>query len=123
MHQPLGNALITTDPPEAHVVATGELDIATTSALTVLLRQAVAAGCRDFRVDVARVTFCDASTMGLLVGLDRRVRVDGGSLVIVGASSRVARLLHIAGLESLLSDGEDDHARSMGHHTEAQQLA
>jgi anti-sigma B factor antagonist len=123
MDQPLGNALITTDPPEAHVVAAGELDIATTSALTVLLRQAVAAGCRDFRVDMARATFCDASTIGLLVGLDRRVRVDGGSLVIVGASPRVVRLLHIVGLESLLSDGEGVHARSTGRFADAQHLA
>jgi anti-sigma B factor antagonist len=117
MFNPLGNALITTDPPGAHLVATGELDIATTSTLTVLLRQAVSAGCRDFRVDVGRVTFCDASTIGLLVGLDRRLRADGGSLTIVEASAQVRRLLHIVRLESLLGD----HAPRMGQR--AKQLA
>jgi anti-anti-sigma factor len=105
MDQHFGNALLTTDPPDAHLVATGEFDIATTASLTVLVRQAVAEGCRNFCVDMERVTFCDASSIGLLVGLDRRLRADGGSLTIVSASAPVQRLLRLVGLETMLGAG------------------
>jgi anti-sigma B factor antagonist len=106
MYTPLGNALISTAPPEAHVVATGEFDLATTANLTALLGQAVAAGCREFRIDMSAVTFCDASTIGLLVSLERRLRADGGSLTIASWSPSVLRLLGILGLETLLGERE-----------------
>jgi anti-sigma B factor antagonist len=104
MYKSFGNALISTDPPEARVVACGEFDLATTSTLTGLLSQAVAAGCRDVRIDLSDVTFCDASTIGLLVGLDRRLRTAGGSLTIGRCSPCVLRLLDILGLDNLLGD-------------------
>ncbi len=106
MYKPFGNALISTAPPEAHVVATGEFDLATSSSLTALLGQAVAAGCREFRIDMGAVTFCDASTIGLLVSLDRRLRADGGSLTIASCSPCVLRLLDILGVESLIGERE-----------------
>jgi anti-sigma B factor antagonist len=104
MYKSFGNALISADPPEAIVVACGEFDLATTSTLTGLLSQAVAAGCRDVRIDLSDVTFCDASTIGLLVGLDRRLRTTGGSLTIGRSSPCVLRLLDILGLDNLLGD-------------------
>ncbi|HEX5089363.1 MAG TPA: STAS domain-containing protein [Nocardioides sp.] len=107
MYQRFGNASIRTDPPVALVDVSGECDIATTSTLTGLFNTAVAEGCRDFRVDMNRVTFCDASMIGLLVSLDRRLRADDGSLTILGTSECVQRLLHIVGLDSLLRERAD----------------
>jgi anti-sigma B factor antagonist len=123
IYKSFGNALISTQPPEAHVVATGEFDIATTSTLTALFSQAVAAGCRDVRIDMSGVTFCDATTIGLLVSLDRRLRTAGGSLTIGRCSPSVLRLLHILGLDSLLSDHEDSHGRGTGVSPPARQFA
>jgi anti-sigma B factor antagonist len=114
MYKSFGNALVRTEPPRAHVVATGEFDLATTSTLTGLLSRAVASGCRDVRIDMSGVTFCDASTIGLLVGLDRRLRTAGGSLTIGPCSPCVLRLLHILGLESLLSDHQDNRGPAAG---------
>ena len=123
IYKSFGNVLISTQPPEAHVVATGELDIASTSTLTALLSQAVAAGCRDVHIDMNGVTFCDASTIGLLVGLDRRLRTVGGSLTIGRCSPSALRLLHILGLDSLLNDYEDSRGRDTGVSTPTRQFA
>ena len=114
MYKSFGNALVRTDPPEAYVIATGEFDIATTSTLTALLSRSVAAGCRDVRIDMSGVTFCDASTIGLLVSLDRRLRSAGGSLTIGRCSPCVLRLLNILDLESLLSDHQDSCGTAAG---------
>ena len=97
-----GAAVVRIASPDAHMVAVGELDLATTPTLTVQLGEAVAAGCRNFRVDLGGVSFCDASTIGLLVSLDQRLRATDGSLSIVAASSCVRRVLQIVGLERLL---------------------
>jgi len=121
MCHPLGNVLVTTDPPEAEVVVSGEFDLATTSTLTALLSRAVGEGCREFRIDMGGVTFCDASVIGLLVDLDRRLRSEGGSLTVVRASTRVLRLVHILGLDRLLGTGSID--RDLGQKTLVLNLA
>lgn len=97
-----GTAHIRTAPPFAHVLVSGELDVATTPMLSVTLGDAVASGCRSFRVDLGEVAFCDASTVGVLVGLDRRMRATGGSLSIVAASACVRRVLSLVDLAWLL---------------------
>jgi anti-sigma B factor antagonist len=123
MYKPLGSALVSTHPPTAHMVATGELDVATSANLIALLSQAVADGCRDFRVDMAGVTFCDASTIGLLVGLDRRVRADGGSLTLVSPATCVLRLLDILDLKDAFGELEHGHGRSLGERSPVEHLA
>jgi anti-anti-sigma factor len=111
----VGTVLVRTSPPYAHVLATGELDIATTPVLSAQLSEAVAAGCRSFRIDLAGVTFCDASTVGVLVSLDRRVRAAGGSMRIVAASARVHRILHLLDLDRLVRTATVVDDESLAH--------
>ena len=53
-------------------------------------------------VDLSRVTFMDPTALGPLVGAVKKVRARGGTLSVVGASDRVARLLRITELESVV---------------------
>ncbi len=116
MTTPLGSAVIRIHPPDAHVVATGELDLATAPTLNAQLSEAVSAGCRAFLVDLGAVTFCDASTVGVVVRLDRRLRASGGSLRIVAASRCVRRVFDVVGLGHLLelADSRDADSRDAG---------
>jgi anti-anti-sigma factor len=97
-----GIAAVLTDPPDAHVRMRGELDLATAPTMAAQFDEALASGCREFRVDLAAVSFCDASTVRLLLGLERQLRAIGGSLRIVEASRCVRRVFELVGLGGML---------------------
>jgi anti-anti-sigma factor len=48
------------------------------------------------------VEFIDSSGLGVLVGSLRRLREDGGDLVLRAASPAVTRILELTGLDGLL---------------------
>lgn len=106
----LGTAAVLADPPDALVLMRGELDVATAPAMAAQLDEALASGCREFRVDLAEVSFCDASTVRLLLGLERQVQAVGGSLRIVEPSRCVRRVFELVGLGGML-DGATEPAR------------
>ncbi|GAB6985434.1 STAS domain-containing protein [Nocardioides pyridinolyticus] len=105
----IGTAAVLVDPPDAAVWMRGELDFATAPAMAAQLDGAVAAGCREFRVDLAEVSFCDASTVRLLLGLERQLREVGGSLSIVEPARCVRRVFELVGLGDML-DGATEPA-------------
>lgn len=98
----IGTAAVLADPPQAHVRMRGELDFATAPSMAAQFDQAVAAGCREFRIDLADVSFCDASTVRLLLGLERQVSAIGGSLNIVEPARCVRRVFELVGLGGML---------------------
>ena len=104
-----GNAIVCTAPPFAHVLVSGELDLVTAPMLASCFREAAAAGCRSFRVDMGAVTFCDVATVRVLVQVDRSMRLTGGSLRISAASRPVRRVLDLVNRNSLL-ESYHDHA-------------
>ena len=78
----------------------GEVDLATLSALGDHLELLVEAGTGDVEVDMALVTFCDASGLSALVAAHQQLAAVGRTMRIVGASARVVRLLQLAALDS-----------------------
>ena len=86
---------------ETDVVApTGEIDIATASAVRDAMLATV--GPRRLVLDLRGVEFMDTSGLSLLVEEQRRSRQRGGSFEVVPGPTRVQRLLDIAGLTPLL---------------------
>ena len=53
-------------------------------------------------IDLGSVEFIDSSGLGVLVGSLRRLREDGGDLVLRAASPAVTRILELTGLDGLL---------------------
>jgi anti-sigma B factor antagonist len=98
----IGSARITADPPDARVRMYGELDFATAPTMSAEFENAVAAGCRVFELDLADVSFCDASTVRLLTGLERQLSAVGGSMSIVSPSRCVRRVFELVGLGGML---------------------
>ena len=105
----IGTAAVLADPPQAHVRMRGELDFATAPSMAAQFDQALASGCREFRLDLADVSFCDASTVRLLLGLQRQLRAVGGSLRIVEPARCVRRVFELVGLGGML-DGATEPA-------------
>jgi anti-sigma B factor antagonist len=89
-----------TSAPATVVPVRGELDIATAP----ILRQLLINGQTDGRttiVDLSRVTFIDASGLGVLVTALKRARASGGDLVLRDPARGVARVLEISRLAAV----------------------
>jgi anti-anti-sigma factor len=77
----------------------GELDIATTAALRSQVDRVLKDTTAPVIIDLAGVTFCDASGLALLVGAQRRARLDRRAVVLAGPGCNISKLLHITGLD------------------------
>ncbi|MEU8465130.1 STAS domain-containing protein [Streptomyces sp. NPDC029003] len=84
----------------AHI--TGELDIATAPHLRTQALALIEQGHRHLILDLGAVTFCDSSGFNALVGILRCAKTVGGSLVLAAVPDRLARLLDLTGLNTLL---------------------
>jgi anti-sigma B factor antagonist len=86
------------EPGHVLVTVAGEIDIATVPQLRERLAAAAASG-RPLIVDLDRVTFIDASGLGVLASAARRAAAHGASLHAVCARHQVQRLFTITGLD------------------------
>jgi anti-sigma B factor antagonist len=87
---------------DAHVVAvTGEIDLFTAP-------------------DLSETTFIDSSSLGVLIGAHRRLKLRGGSLVVVCDNEAIVKTFRITGLDGVftlvrsLDDALDGDAVSAG---------
>ena len=87
--------------PEAVITAGGELDIFTTRRLRERLHDALDMGCVRVLVDVAGVSFADASAMRVLSRFHTQLAEIGGSLEFIACSPQFLRLCRITGLDSV----------------------
>lgn len=94
---------IARDGAEATVVASGEIDLASSPDLRRELRALLDDGVRRIVLDLGAVTFVDSSGLGVLVGVLKRINEgDGdGSLEIRGLNGPVRRVFEITGLHEV----------------------
>jgi len=86
------------------VALSGDLDIASAPALRERLRTVLdgTVGGRLI-IDLARVGFCDASGLAVLVGGFRLARERGLVTVLAAPQPQVMKVLHITGLDRVLA--------------------
>jgi anti-sigma B factor antagonist len=89
---------------DTHVVSvTGEIDLFTAPEFKQHVAAPIDAGRLHVVVDLAATTFIDSSSLGVLIGAHRRLRRQGGSLVIVCTSDAIAKTFRITGLDSVFT--------------------
>ena len=82
----------------------GELDVAARPTLGAATDTALNGGSVETVVaDLTGVTFADSSTLGWLVGVDARMRVSNGRLVVVAPDGPVLDLLRLTGMDRRLT--------------------
>lgn len=86
----------------ATLVVDGELDLACADELRATLEEQRLAGRRYLRVDTSAVTFLDATVLGVLLEAHREFLARRGTLVLIGVTPRIHRLLRITGLDDVL---------------------
>jgi len=90
-----------TDLDGSQVVSvTGELDIATAEQAYAYLSDMIDHGYAPVRVDLAGLTFCDASGLGVLARTANHAREAGRQLKLTAARPSLVKIMRITGMDS-----------------------
>ena len=93
---------LTRDAATATIAILGELDIATSPALTDALRS-LEPGYDTLVVDLSRCTFFASSGISILLEENHRAQREGFELVVIKAPAEVQRMFDLAGLDDKLT--------------------
>src|SRR3954470_22616732 len=89
---------------DRHVVAvTGEIDLFTAPEFKQRVSAPIDAGSSNVVVDLLGTTFIDSSSLGVLIGAHRRLKLRGGSLVIVCDNDAITKTFRITGLDGVFT--------------------
>jgi anti-sigma B factor antagonist len=89
---------------DTHLVAvTGEIDLFTAPDFKRHVAAPIDAGVTHVVVDLTKTTFIDSSSLGVLIGAHRRLKLRGGSLVIVCDTEAITRTFRITGLDGVFT--------------------
>jgi anti-sigma B factor antagonist len=106
---------------DTHVVAVnGEIDLFTAPEFKQRVSAPIDAGRSNIIVDLTATTFIDSSSLGVLIGAHRRLKLRGGSLVVVCDNDAIVKTFRITGLDGVftlvrsLDDALDGDAVSAG---------
>jgi anti-sigma B factor antagonist len=87
-----------------HVVAvSGEIDLFTAPEFKQRMSAPIDAGCSNLVVDLRATTFIDSSSLGVLIGAHRRLKLRGGSLVVVCDNEAIVKTFRITGLDGVFT--------------------
>lgn len=83
--------------------AYGEIDHHTASKLRDEIDEAMLAfHCRHLVLDLSKVSFMDSSGIGVVFGRFKKIKKKGGTLYLTGCSDYIERILHMAGVFSVI---------------------
>jgi anti-sigma B factor antagonist len=80
----------------------GELDLATADSLQLVASEAIAGHPRVLLLDLARLSFCDASGLNAFVRIAKLAGAAGCGYGLVAPRPQVAKILRVTGLDSWL---------------------
>ena len=83
-----------------HVVAvTGEIDLFTAPEFKQRVAAPIDAGTAHVVVDLTQTTFIDSSSLGVLIGAHKRLKLRDGGLTVVADSPTIASTFKVTGLD------------------------
>ena len=89
---------------DTHVVSVrGEIDLFTAPEFKQHVSAPIDAGVSNVVVDLLETTFIDSSSLGVLIGAHRRLKLRGGSLVVVCAGDAITKTFRITGLDGVFT--------------------
>ena len=93
------NCIRTDNDTESRLELDGALDALTTPDIRPIFDKLLADGRRRVTVDLAKVTMIDSSGVGAIVSLFKRVKADGGVVLVVGAKDQPLAVLKLLKLD------------------------
>ena len=89
---------------DTHIVSvSGEIDLFTAPEFKQRMSAPIDAGRSNLVVDLSQTTFIDSSSLGVLIGAHRRLKLRGGSLVVVCENEAIAKTFKITGLDGVFT--------------------
>ena len=89
---------------DAYLISlSGEVDLYTAPDFKQQLLQVIGDGARQVIVDFSQTTFIDSTTLGVLVGGVKRLRPNGGELLLVCNDRNITKIFEITGLDRVFS--------------------
>jgi anti-sigma B factor antagonist len=89
---------------DTHLVAVkGEIDLFTAPEFKQRVSAPIDAGRHNIVVDLSGTTFIDSSSLGVLIGAHRRLKLRGGSLVVVCDNDAIVKTFRITGLDGVFT--------------------
>ena len=92
---------VTTAGAEATVWVTGDVDCYTSPELRTALVALIQEGAQQVTIDVSGSQFIDSTGLSVLVGALKRLRENGGNMVVKSPSDPARRLFEITGLDTV----------------------
>jgi anti-sigma B factor antagonist len=81
------------------VVVAGEVELVGAPELREVLGDAIASGARKIVVDMTDTRFIDSTTLGVILGASKRLRPQGGELVLVIDHPSIRKIFEITLLD------------------------
>jgi anti-sigma B factor antagonist len=89
---------------DTHVISVrGEIDLFTAPEFKQHVCAPIDAGVSNVVVDLLETTFIDSSSLGVLIGAHRRLKLRGGSLTVVCAGEAITKTFRITGLDGVFT--------------------
>ena len=88
---------------DAVVSLEGEVDLYTAPELKQELHRLVGEGAKRIVIDMTATTFIDSTTLGVLLSVVKRVRPEGGAVVLVCPDRNVKRIFEITLLDRVFT--------------------
>jgi anti-sigma B factor antagonist len=85
------------------VSVAGEIDLFTAPDFKQHVSGPIDAGASHVVVDLSATTFIDSSSLGVLIGAHRRLKLRGGTLVVVVANESISKTFRITGLDGVFT--------------------
>jgi anti-sigma B factor antagonist len=93
------NCIRTDNDTESRLVLDGALDALTAPDIRPIFDKVVADGRRRVLIDIEKVTMIDSSGVGAIVSLFKRIKADGGQVLVVGAKDQPLAVLKLLKLD------------------------
>jgi anti-sigma B factor antagonist len=81
----------------------GEVDLYTAPEFKQQLLEVISQGAKSVIVDFTDTTFIDSTTLGVLVGGVKRLRMAGGQLALVCSDRNITKIFEITGLDRVFT--------------------
>ena len=89
---------------DAYLISlSGEVDLYTAPDFKQQLLQVIGDGARQVIVDFSQTTFIDSTTLGVLVGGVKRLRLNEGRLSLVCSDRNITKIFEITGLDRVFT--------------------
>ena len=89
---------------DRHIVAvTGEIDLFTAPEFKQHVAAPIDEGVAHVVIDLTNTTFIDSSSLGVLIGAHRRLKLRGGSLAIVCSNEAIVKTFRVTGLDGVFT--------------------